>query len=460
MQHYAPRSCARAREYFIAVLGENARDHDSSQVHVGCDTLKTCPLLAADSLDAKRTTTQRRRPGCRLGFLDDVSAWHRQARPTGRRYLSTILLSQGLGDFGNAAKARATPLLFLKTIVCLRDLRRKNVGLSVCSSYAVEREELDPTELEDGTWVTPKTTQGGLDPLDLQHKYKTAAPKPSEAMPEHASTPALVVQAARPLQLPRRRPMPRLPSEHYKIVIRPRHPINLSNIGLATLLEAIQNTAKVDPAQAEEEDKIGIHPIKNTLTVSTPHRIRAEAYRSLEVLRSQRYNMNLSVATYVPAADDSICGVVYKAYTDETDHDLQVQLMKKNTDILIVNARRLGSSKHLVITFAEHKLPATIRFRCFTLEVHPLRERPEACFNCRKLGHRTDVCPLPGPGIPKCRRCGGEHPHRHWENMPTCTPQCVVCLGEHPTGSKSCKLRFTPVKPNNSKKTSMSSSTV
>ncbi|KAL3228778.1 hypothetical protein MRX96_048562, partial [Rhipicephalus microplus] len=161
--------------------------------------------------------------------------------------------------------------------------------------------------------------------------------------------------------------MPRLPSEHYKIVIRPRHPINLSNIGLATLLEAIQNTAKVDPARAEE-NQIRIHPIKNTLTVSTPDRIRAEAHRSLEVLKSQRYSMNLPVAAYVPAPDDSIRGVVYKAYTDEADHDLQAQLMKKNPDISIVNARRLGSSKHLVITFAGHKPPATIRFRRFTLE--------------------------------------------------------------------------------------------
>ncbi|KAH7964167.1 hypothetical protein HPB51_027595 [Rhipicephalus microplus] len=114
--------------------------------------------------------------------------------------------------------------------------------------------------------------------------------------------------------------------------------------------------------------------------------------------------MNLPVATYVPAPDDSIGGVAYKAYTNETDRDLQAQLMKKNPDILIVNARRLGSSKHLVITFAGHKLPATVRFRCCTLEVHPFRERPEACFNCRKLGHHTDVCPLPCLGIPKCRR--------------------------------------------------------
>ncbi|KAL3242581.1 hypothetical protein MRX96_021026 [Rhipicephalus microplus] len=100
--------------------------------------------------------------------------------------------------------------------------------------------------------------------------------------------------------------MPRLPSEHCKIVVRPRHPINLSNIGLTTLIEAIQNTVKVDLAQAEEEDQIRIHPIKNTLTVSTPDRIRAEVYRSLEVLRSQRYNMNLPVATHVPGPDDSI----------------------------------------------------------------------------------------------------------------------------------------------------------
>ncbi|KAH8025063.1 hypothetical protein HPB51_002959 [Rhipicephalus microplus] len=126
------------------------------------------------------------------------------------------------------------------------------------------------------------------DPLDLQHKYRTAAPKLSKAMPEHASTPALVVQAARPPQLLRQRPMLRLPNEHYKIVIRPRHPINLSNIGLATLMEAIQNSTKVDPDRAEGEDQIRNNIFKNTCTVSTPDRFRADAYRSLEVLRSQR----------------------------------------------------------------------------------------------------------------------------------------------------------------------------
>ncbi|KAH7937337.1 hypothetical protein HPB49_011020 [Dermacentor silvarum] len=102
--------------------------------------------------------------------------------------------------------------------------------------------------------------------------------------------------------------------------------------------------------------------------------------------------MNLPVATYVPAPDDSIRGVVYEACTDETDQDFQAELMKKNPDIPIVNARRLGTSRHLVIALAGKKFPATIRVRCFTLEVHPFRERSKACFNCRRLGHRTDVC--------------------------------------------------------------------
>ncbi|KAH7986663.1 hypothetical protein HPB49_025865 [Dermacentor silvarum] len=118
--------------------------------------------------------------------------------------------------------------------------------------YTVEGDEIDPRELEDGTWVTQKTSQDGLDPLDLQHKHRKAASKPAEARPEHASTQALHVQATRPPQL--------------------------------------------------------------------------------------------------PPPDDSIRGVVYKAYTDETDQDFQAELMKKNPDIPIVNSRRLGSSRHLKYT--------------------------------------------------------------------------------------------------------------
>lgn len=85
--------------------------------------------------------------------------------------------------------------------------------------------------------------------------------------------------------------------------------------------------------------------------------------------------------------------------------------MKKNPDIPIVNARRLGSSKHLVSTFTGHKFPATIRFRLFTLEVQPFRERPETRFNCRKLGSRC-----PALEYQNAEDAVENIPHRHWEN--------------------------------------------
>ncbi|KAH8040274.1 hypothetical protein HPB51_009822 [Rhipicephalus microplus] len=198
-------------------------------------------------------------------------------------------------------------------------------------------------------------------------------------MPEHASTPALVVQAAHPPQLPRRRPMPRLPSKHYKIVIRPRHPTNLSNIGLATLMEAIENTAKVDPARAEEEDQIRIHPLKK---YPYSQYTRQNQGRSLPLTGSaQKSDVQYELASgHIRTSAgrlhpwSSLQGLHgrNRPRSSSTTHEEKPRHP-------IVNARRLGSSKHLVITFTEHKLPATIRFsntqQQERLEQRPTKER-------------------------------------------------------------------------------------
>ncbi|KAH7949278.1 hypothetical protein HPB49_007032 [Dermacentor silvarum] len=49
--------------------------------------------------------------------------------------------------------------------------------------------------------------------------------------------------------------MPRLPEEDYKIVLRPKCAVNLTNIGLIALLEAIYATSKINQAQAEQADQ-------------------------------------------------------------------------------------------------------------------------------------------------------------------------------------------------------------
>ncbi|KAH7977719.1 hypothetical protein HPB49_003239 [Dermacentor silvarum] len=283
--------------------------------------------------------------------------------------------------------------------------------------YSIEGDDIDPAELNDGTWQHPR---GSSDPLDLQKRFgrkKADPPKNAEgANSEGATTPTK--RKARPPRLPRRRPMPRLPEDDYKIVLRPKCAVDLANIGLVTLLDAIHSTSKIDVEQAEQADQVRVHPIKNTITISTPDRQRADAYRTITELRNEKYNIDMPVAAYVPAPDDSIRGVVYRAYTDETDETIQSELVSRNPQLPIVNARRLGNSKNFVITFAGKDLPTLIR----------------------------------------CRRCGEEHPPPPEGEKPTCTPSCVVCLGKHPTGSRSCKYRFIRPKPTNNGRVSNSNS--
>ncbi|KAH7984856.1 hypothetical protein HPB49_025679 [Dermacentor silvarum] len=175
-------------------------------------------------------------------------------------------------------------------------------------SYTVEGEEIDPAELRDGTWQHPKCP---ADPLDLQKRFGRKKTDPTELTEELglAGASAASKNKSRPPQLPRRKPMPRLPEEDYKIVLRPKCAVNLTNIGLIALLEAIYATSKINQAQAEQADQVRVHPIKNTITISTPDRTRADAYRTLESLRCEEHNIDIPVSAYVPAPDDSIRGL-------------------------------------------------------------------------------------------------------------------------------------------------------
>ncbi|KAH7974994.1 hypothetical protein HPB49_022524 [Dermacentor silvarum] len=60
---------------------------------------------------------------------------------------------------------------------------------------------------------------------------------------------------------------------------------------------------------------------------------------------------------------------------------------------------------------------------------------PDACTNCRKPGHRYDVCPLSKTGL--CLRCG----EKHETQEDPCKPKCILCGGDHLTGTGSCKAR-------------------
>ncbi|KAM7310363.1 uncharacterized protein ISCGN_007271 [Ixodes scapularis] len=93
-----------------------------------------------------------------------------------------------------------------------------------------------------------------------------------------------------------------------------------------------------------------------------------------------------------------------------------------------------------MITVAGTELPWLLRYPGTRHKVVLLLNRVEACFNCRKTGHRQDVCPQKRRNL--CFRCGEEHPPPQEGQPTTCAPVCIICARAHKTGSSNCKFRF------------------
>ncbi|KAH7980070.1 hypothetical protein HPB49_012944 [Dermacentor silvarum] len=144
------------------------------------------------------------------------------------------------------------------------------------------------------------------------------------------------------------------------------------------------------------------------------------------------------VNAYIPAPDKAIKGIAYNVLDDQTRKEILEDIQDLNKGCQIAEARRLGKTSSLLITFTgTHKVPSQIRLFGGLYPCYPFRAKTEACFNCRRAGHRADVCPREKTNL--CNRCGTQHPAKE---RPDCTPKFILCNGDHFTGTRSCKAHF------------------
>ncbi|KAH7981646.1 hypothetical protein HPB52_000421 [Rhipicephalus sanguineus] len=236
---------------------------------------------------------------------------------------------------------------------------------------------------------------------------------------------------ARPPPLPKRKPLPKLPPADYKVIIRPQTAASLLHHGATELFKAVCAAAQVNPTEVVAEDQLRLHPTNNTALISTPSLDRAGRCIKLQVVKIGQ--QEIQVFAYAPAPENSTKGILYHACSDEDDAAILNELRARNKGIDIVGARHLGKSRHIVTIFAGADRPPYVRYWGATYVVYPFRDRIEACYNCRKVGHRTDVCPQQRQA--RCKRCGDEtHATPEWGTKPTCLARCIVCKGGHPTG--------------------------
>ncbi|KAH7940821.1 hypothetical protein HPB49_006202 [Dermacentor silvarum] len=417
-------SVLKAQDRFKKSLyGDNA-ESTPRETQAGSDGRKA---LGAEQVKRGRAPVrQKRRPFLKMPAKDfkavcrpknwDLSV----AEPT---------LSLGLADAGDAGlRGRAWGLWAFVRLKMLE--------------YSVEGESITPEEFEAGEWTSV---------LKAQDRFKkslygdNAESTPRETQAGSDGRKALGAEQVKRGRAPvrqKRRPFLKMPAKDFKVVCRPKN-WDLSVVTPRELGSAMRAAAKLTSATAAEEDLVRVNETNNTMTVSTPCIHRSGAYASVKTLKLG--GRDLPVSAYVAAMENSVRGVIYNAYDGCPVEEIRAGFLKKNEGMEILDARPLGKSKAIQITFGGKRVPWQVTYWNCLYAVIPYRELVETCYNCRRVGHRADVCYRPQTNL--CRRCGKDHPAPPEGESLTCTPDCIVCHGAHNTGSRNCKFRLARKQP-------------
>ncbi|KAH7948395.1 hypothetical protein HPB52_021191 [Rhipicephalus sanguineus] len=303
--------------------------------------------------------------------------------------------------------------------------------------YAVEGETITPEEFEAGEWAPV---------LKAQDRFKkslygdNAKNTPCETQAGSDGRKTHGAEQAKRGKAPvwkKRGPFLKMPATDFKVVYRPQN-WDLSVVTARQLGCALRAAARLTSVTAAEEDLVRVNGTNNTLTVSTPCMNRSGAYATVKTLKLGDHD--LPVSAYVAPLENSVRGVIYNAYDGCPVEEVRAGFLKKNEGMEILDARPLGKSKAIQITFGGKRVPRQVTYWNCLYAVIPYRNLVETCYNCRRVGHRADVCYRPKTNL--CHRCGKDHPAPPEGEPLTCTPDCIVCHGAHHTGSRNCKFRL------------------
>lgn len=285
-------------------------------------------------------------------------------------------------------------------------------------------EDISPEELQRPEWATIRRRQAAL-------QAAHGAPDNTTSTAHTAS-----MQRKKSQRPPHRQPPEPLPPGDIKIVLRPRGGLALASLPLALLADHIQHQAGVP---SNGEDQVRVQAKSNFVVVSTPDEARATRYANISALivNGKEYN----VAAHVSAPANTSTGIIFNVPESDTAEQISHSIFNFNPELKILDVRRLNTSSMVQILFDGPHVPFWVRYRAATYRCKPFRRKTEACTRCWSTGHRQDVCP--GPQVAtRCTRCGAiDVPEQH-----PCTPKCIVCGGNHVTGSSECQQRFRPRK--------------
>ncbi|KAH7969142.1 hypothetical protein HPB52_015022 [Rhipicephalus sanguineus] len=118
--------------------------------------------------------------------------------------------------------------------------------------------------------------------------------------------------------------MPRLPSEHWKIIVRPRGGLDVQQTGSARLGRGIAVAAGIAPELAGQ-DVVCPNGMQNIIVISTASRANADSYLRMRCLTLgiKQYEIN----TYEAAPHATCKGVIRKIDISESQTDLEKSIL-------------------------------------------------------------------------------------------------------------------------------------
>lgn len=223
-----------------------------------------------------------------------------------------------------------------------------------------------------------------------------------------------------------------MPRGDYKIVIRPRGALKISEHGIVQLTAAVQDAAGI-PRDEREEDIVCSNNYQNILIVSTSDQEHANKYQ--EVGRIKIQDKFYETNAYETAPDMTAKGVIRGIPLDEGPRDITAVVVT-NKNPTAIAAKRISNTTTVIVLFEGYKVPTYVRYRAALLRCSLYRKQVDFCNQCNRLGHRGDVCPNPNNKI--CAGCGSANPDKDHR----CQPKCQLCSEDHPTADKTCKAKF------------------
>ncbi|KAK8768859.1 hypothetical protein V5799_014676 [Amblyomma americanum] len=225
--------------------------------------------------------------------------------------------------------------------------------------------------------------------------------------------------------------LPPLPKDDIKIVLRPRG-LAVKDLPQYKVVEAV--VAATGRGCKEEDLLVRLRHGSNIIIVSTANEDAAK-----KVLHIRQINFggkSFAVNTHAAAPEGTLRGVIHGPAPKTTSEELKAHIRLRTQGVRVITARMLGNSSTALITFDGPTLPKFVIYHSSEYRCHPYRPTRQVCYTCGQQGHRMDVCPNPNAKV--CRQCGLQNPTTEHQ----CTPKCLVCDGDHITGTRDCKQRL------------------